>query len=491
MAWLLTPCLLAALGGMVWLYPSGYESPNPSELGFGAEPVHGDITATAASSCQTSLAEPGANPPPPAPPPGGGDQDCVRLDVTLTSGEGAGRVITQVLPVEPGTPRFAVGDQVVLSYAGSEPDNPMSYQVVDYQRGPALAWLAALFALSVVLLARWKGLTSLLGLALSFLVLVFFVLPAILAGQDAVLVGVVGSGVIMFIVLYLAHGFSARTSTAVLGTLLSLGLIALLGVFFASTTRLTGLDDETTNLITIVGGSIDPRGLLLAGALIGALGVLDDVTVTQTSAVWELRAANPALGWRQLYAAGLRIGRDHISAAVNTLALAYAGAALPMLLAYSLSGIDFGTLVGAQVVAQEIVRTLVGSIGLVAAVPITTAIAAVVASREDPPNPGDRTPRSDPGPEDGGGTEQEDRNGDGPAGGTSDTRERTGERAPSEAGGRRRRAEPDHRPPSSSPAERPPRRDRRDQSRAATKRATASEPIRRGTRPAGTNDASW
>ncbi len=187
----------------------------------------------------------------------------------------------------------------------------------------------------------------------------------------------------MFGTLYLTHGLSARTSTAVVGTLLSLGLIGVLGSVFAATTHLTGLGADTANLIGVLGTGIDARGLLLAGVVIGALGVLDDVTVTQTSAVWELRRANPNLGTRELYTAARRIGRDHISSAVNTLALAYAGAALPVLLAFSVSGQSFGTLITAQDVAQEVVRTLVGSIGLVAAVPITTLIAAVVARRDD------------------------------------------------------------------------------------------------------------
>jgi uncharacterized membrane protein len=155
-----------------------------------------------------------------------------------------------------------------------------------------------------------------------------------------------------------------------------------LGTLFAGLAKLTGLDDETSTLVGTLGTQIDTRGLLLAGVVIGALGILDDVTVTQTSAVWELRRANPALGWRALYAAGLRIGRDHVASAVNTLVMAYAGAALPLLLYSSLSGVGFGTIMTSQNVASEVVRTLVGSIGLIAAVPITTAIAAAVAVRE-------------------------------------------------------------------------------------------------------------
>jgi uncharacterized membrane protein len=211
------------------------------------------------------------------------------------------------------------------------------------------------------------------------------VLPAILAGSDPLAVAVVGAGLIMFAVLYLTHGFSARTSVAVLGTLVSLALIGGLGAAFAAAAKLTGLDEQTANLIATLGTGVDARGLLLAGVVIGALGVLDDVTVTQTSAVWELRRADPAMGAGALFAAAMRIGRDHVSSAVNTLVLAYAGASLPLMLLFSLSGRGIADVLTAQDVATEIVRTLVGSIGLVASVPITTALAAVVASREQVP----------------------------------------------------------------------------------------------------------
>jgi uncharacterized membrane protein len=254
--------------------------------------------------------------------------------------------------------------------------------VVDFQRSGSLWWLAGLFAAAVLVLGRWRGLAALAALALSFVVLLVFVLPAILDGHSPLAVAVTGACLIMFVVLYLTHGPSARTSTAVLGTLVSLALIGALGYAFSAAARLTGLDDQTSALIGSLGTSVDARGLLLAGVVIGALGVLDDVTVTQTSAVWELRRADPSMAPRALFTAAMRIGRDHVSSAVNTLVLAYAGASLPLLLLFTLSGRSLGEVVTTQDVATEVVRTLVGSIGLVASVPITTALAAVVASRE-------------------------------------------------------------------------------------------------------------
>lgn len=372
LAYVLIPIAALTVLGMLALYPFG--APHQTAQALSGTSVHGDVTATATASCADN---PGA----PKTPSGAGN--CVAVTVRLTTGPAPGTSVTMRQPVEPGSPVFTVGDKVVLDYSGANPARPESYQLTDFQRGNSLLVLFLLFVGAVLLLARWQGLASLGALAISLGVILFFVLPAILAGENPLAVAVVGAGVIMFVVLYLTHGLTARTSTAVLGTLVSLALIGLLGAGFSAAAHLTGLDEDTSMLINVLGHGIDSRGLLLAGMVIGALGVLDDVTVTQTSAVWELRRANPAYTTRELYASALRIGRDHISSAVNTLVMAYAGAALPLLLAYSLSGRGFGEIVSTQVVAQEVVRTLVGSIGLVAAVPVTSMLAALVARREE------------------------------------------------------------------------------------------------------------
>jgi uncharacterized membrane protein len=364
---LLVPCGVAALVGLALLYPRGGPPAPPKALD--QQPVNATVTQASPSDCT----------------PGSGDRGCVTLLLAMADGPQPGRDLVQVVPAEPSTPTFAVGDRVVLGYSGGDANDPGSYQVVDFQRGQPLIWLAAAFAVAVLVLGRFRGLAALAALGLSFGVLLLFVLPAILAGSDPLAVAVVGSGLIMFAVLYLTHGFSARTSVAVLGTLVSLALIGGLGAGFAAAARLTGLDDQTANLIATLGTGVDARGLLLAGVVIGALGVLDDVTVTQTSAVWELRRANPALGPGALFGSAMRIGRDHVASAVNTLVLAYAGAALPLMLLFSLSGRGITDVLTTQEVATEIIRTLVGSIGLVASVPITTALAAVVAGREEVP----------------------------------------------------------------------------------------------------------
>ncbi|UQS24451.1 YibE/F family protein [Amycolatopsis thermalba] len=370
--WLLAPIALATVAGLLLLYPWGQAEPD-SAISQGT-PVHGTISTATSGPClaagQVQVGDqPDAKP-------------CLTATITLTDGPGSGRTVELTVPIEPSTPRFSAGDDVVLAYNGGDAADPGSYQLVDFQRGLPLAVLAALFAIAVVVLGRWHGLAALGALVLSFVVLVAFVLPAILAGENPLLVAIVGAGLIMFIALYLTHGLSARTSVAVLGTLVSLALIGALSATFSAAASLTGLDDSTSTLIASLGHGIDARGLLLAGIVIGALGVLDDVTVTQTSAVWELRRANPSLTWRELYSAGLRIGRDHVGSAVNTLVMAYAGAALPVMLYSSISGVGLGAILGSQDVAQEIVRTLAGSVGIVAAVPVTTVLAAMIASRE-------------------------------------------------------------------------------------------------------------
>jgi uncharacterized membrane protein len=184
--------------------------------------------------------------------------------------------------------------------------------------------------------------------------------------------------------LYLTHGVNHRTNVAFLGTMASLALTALLAAIFVAATHLTGLVDETVSFLQLGSAEIDVTGLLLAGIVIGALGVIDDVTVTQVSAVWELHATDPDASARQLYRSAITIGRDHIASTVNTLVLAYAGASLPLLLILVTQAEGAGLLLNRELLAVEVLRALVGSIGIVAAVPLTTAVAAIVAARLTP-----------------------------------------------------------------------------------------------------------
>jgi uncharacterized membrane protein len=211
-------------------------------------------------------------------------------------------------------------------------------------------------------------------------VLILFVMPAILEGTNPLAVAIVGAAVIMFVNLYLAHGFNARTTTAILGTMASLAVTALLAFLFVEFGRFTGFGSEEALFLQLSADQINLQGLLLGGIIIGTLGVLDDVTITQASAVWELHVANPTYAFGDLYRSAIRIGRDHIASTVNTLVLAYAGASLPLLILFTVSQRRLDQVLNSEVVAEEIVRTLVGSIGLVASVPLTTALAAAVVA---------------------------------------------------------------------------------------------------------------
>jgi uncharacterized membrane protein len=226
-------------------------------------------------------------------------------------------------------------------------------------------------------------LASLVGLAFAFVILLQFVLPALLAGEPPTLVSLVGSAAIMFVVLYLAHGFSARTTTALVGTLFGLTLVAVLGSIAVSAARLTGLTSEETTRLQLYDPTLDFSGIVLAGIVVAGLGVLNDVTITQASAIWQLREVSPEITWRELYARGMSVGRDHIASTVYTIVFAYAGAALPLLLLFELSPQPLWTTVTSSAVAEEVIRTLVGAIGLVLAVPVTTAAGAFFAKAAD------------------------------------------------------------------------------------------------------------
>jgi hypothetical protein len=258
--------------------------------------------------------------------------------------------------------------------------------------------LGVVFAAGVVLLGRLRGLLALVGIGVSLGVLLVYVFPALLDGSNPLGVALTAATIIAVVALYLAHGFGVRTTVALLGTLASLTLTAVLAVAFTGAAALSGLASEESITLLSFAPGLDFRGLLLAAIVIGTLGVLDDVTVTQTSAVWELHRADPATGPRQLYRSAIRIGRDHIASTVNTLVLAYAAAALPLLLLFTQSGLPFGDVLTTETVAVEVVQTLVGSIGLVASVPLTTALACwVVTQAGSPTVPADRPAPGDDG----------------------------------------------------------------------------------------------
>ena len=313
------------------------------------------------------------------------EEECRLIRFEVTGGELDG--LTGSIELAIGN-RIRSGDDILLTVFETE-SGRLVFDFYDFQRGSPMVVLAVLFAAAVVALGRWRGVGALAGLAVSLLVIIVFAVPAILDGSNAVTVAVVAASVIAFCSLFLAHGFGVPTAVALVSTLLSLFLTAALAWAFVGATHLTGLTDDSTLLLAGLRDGIDARGILLAGIVIGALGVLDDVTVTQVSAVWELKALRPELSMRELVAPALRIGRDHISSTVNTLFLAYAGAALPLLLLFTEADQGVGSVITRELVATEVVRTLVGSIGLVTSVPISTWLAAWMASSAGTPPPSD------------------------------------------------------------------------------------------------------
>jgi uncharacterized membrane protein len=314
---------------------------------------------------------------------------CRNVRVRLRTGPDEGRRFVLRLGVGGPDPELDVGDEVRVTEGIVPPGSPgttpgVGYTLSDFERRGPMLFLVGVFALLVVVFGRLRGALSLAGLAASLGIVLVFVVPAILDGTSPLAVALVGSMAIMLATIALAHGTGPKSLAAMLGTAISLSLTVLLALAFGELTHLTGLSSEEAFILQSGDAGLSLEGLVLAGIVIGALGVLDDVTVSQSSTVLALRRANPALGFRPLSGLAMRVGRDHVSATVNTLVLAYVGASLPILLVFSSGELPFFEAVNLELVAKEIVATLVGSIGLIAAVPITTAMAALLAVREPP-----------------------------------------------------------------------------------------------------------
>lgn len=280
---------------------------------------------------------------------------------------------------------IAPGEKVLLARDNLEGYATAPYYITDRYRLPILLFAVLLFAIIAVLFGRTRGFTSIIGLAMSIGILVGFVVPQILAGHDPLTICLAGAAAIAIVSLYLAHGFNKRTTVALCGTLITLAVSAGLAIFFVSAAKLVGLaTDESFYVEMGTNISLNLRGLLLGGIIIGALGVLDDVTIGQSATVYELKDANPDLGAKELYRRAMFIGREHIASLINTLFLAYAGVALPLILYLTAfqSQIPLWLTINSEQIAEEIVRTMVGSIGIVLAVPITTLLAAWIFGKK-------------------------------------------------------------------------------------------------------------
>ncbi len=311
---------------------------------------------------------------------GGGTLPYQRLLLRVEDGSLAG----QEVEVEEGTVNivsqdrlFHAGDRVYLERAVG-PDGDRFY-VSDFVRTGPLFWLGALFAALIVLVGRGRGFRALLGTTCSVVILFAFILPQILAGRDPVLVSIVGAIVMLTLSTYITYGWNPKAHAAMAGMAISLTLTGLLAWLFVGWTRLTGMSEESSYLVMEIGPGINLRGLALSGVIIGSMGALDDIVISQASVIFELVNANRELSWTALFRHSLNIGRDHIAGMVNTLLLAYVGASMPLMLVFSIYQEPLWRRVNREPIAEEIVRTLVGSIGLVLAVPITSLIASLLA----------------------------------------------------------------------------------------------------------------
>jgi uncharacterized membrane protein len=367
----LVPIALATILGLVLLWPSGTpgRAERAASLAFPAGTTfpHGTVSRITPYDCsvtdQTGAPE---------------QLTCATVVVKITDGAAAGQFQQVDVPAEVVAFGLHVGDEIVLQADQGAEGGP-TYSFSDYARTTPMVVLAIAFVLVVGAVARLRGLRALVGLAVAFVVLLKFMLPALLAGSSPTWVTLVGSSAIMFVVLYLAHGFSARTTTALLGTLFGLALTAVLGAVAVGVSRLTGFSSEATVQLQQLDPTLDFSGLVIAGLVVAGLGILNDVTITQASAIWQLHEVDPELSGRELYRRGMAIGRDHIASTVYTLVFAYAGVALPLLLLFDINRQPAGVVLTGSLVAEEVIRALVGGIALVLAVPVTTAIGAVVA----------------------------------------------------------------------------------------------------------------
>ncbi|WP_232547297.1 YibE/F family protein [Propioniciclava soli] len=359
-------CLVAVvtLVGLVWLWPTERATlPGGSTLAAeGIEVVPGRVTALA--PCADSAPDAGVQ------------HACEVATVEVLEGADAGASVPVELIGVSARSGITVGDRLQVAAVPGAAGEP-TYSLITVDRMGVIVVFGALFVVAVLAVAGWKGLRGLVGLVISGWVLFAFVIPALAAGEAAVPVALVGSTAIMFVVLYVAHGVSMRTSSAFVGTLLSLVATTALGAAGVWAARLSGIStDETITLANLL-GDLDFPDILTCSLVIAGLGVLNDVTITQASAVWEIRAAGPHLTRRELFASGMRIGRDHIASTIYTIVFAYAGAALSLLLVLSLYDQPLHLLLSTEQFAEEIIRTLGSGIGLVLSVPLTTAVAAL------------------------------------------------------------------------------------------------------------------
>lgn len=371
---------VAAIAGMAILWPDSDDVPKGvgPYSGEGVSIVDATVEAVEPFDCDNTGIGPNNTPVVAG--------DCAQVTATTEDGDEAEFTIDPTRYVGGG---LDAGDKIQVTEIAPE-GQPTSYEFYDHQRGQPLLIMAVVFAVLVILIARWRGLFALLGIGVTVLALVQFILPALLAGGPAIAIAIVGSTAIMLVVLYLAHGVSIRTTSAVFGTLFGVGFTAIIGAWATDWAHLTGIGSDEDRLLIANAPQMELSGVVAATMVIAGLGVLNDVTVTQASAVWEMRGLQPTAGPGQLFRSAMRIGRDHIASSVYTLVFAYAGSAMTVLLLITAYQQELMQVATTEQIGQEIVRTLIGAVGLVLAVPVTTAIAVFLA-----PPPSDESEEHD------------------------------------------------------------------------------------------------
>jgi uncharacterized membrane protein len=315
-----------------------------------------------------------------------GEGDCLYFDLEILDGDKKGQTVQSVLSKE-GNPRidslnYKKGLKVYI--VETQVADEVSYYIKEPIRNSSLLTLLVIFVIFVILIGGIKGVSSLIGLLISFLILMLVILPLMIGGTSPILASIFGGSIIMTISVFLSHGFNKKTAVALMGTLISLVITGIFAAIYTKAARLTGFStDDSTFLLQLIDKPINMQGILLASFIIGGIGILDDITVSQVSTINELAQANPSFSAKELFTRSMKVGRDHIASMVNTLVLAYTGSALPLVMLFIASGAGLLEIINSELVAEEIVRTLVGSIGLILAVPITSVLASKIFSQKE------------------------------------------------------------------------------------------------------------
>jgi uncharacterized membrane protein len=392
---------VATVIAVIVQWPSGGATTNDGfhqTSSLGQEVETGTVAVRTSGPCSSPAVGTVFDTAPPSTPPGAVDtgQQCQQLITDITSGPDKGKRTLFTDTESAGSADLSVGDDIRLATT-TGPDGSRSYAFQDFERTTPL-WIWLVVALvGICIVGAWRGVRAVIGLALTLGVIGVFLLPALARGGDPVMLAITACAAVLYLVLFLVHGMNWKTASSLGGTLVAILLGTGLAALATSTNELRGLADENNLQIILYLPGVEVAGLLVAGFILGTLGVLNDVTVAQAATISELRDAAPdASRWR-LFTTAMRVGRDHLASTVYTLVLSYAGAALPLLVLLSVSGRSLGDILTSDIMATEVLRSVVGALALVAAVPLTTAIAAVTTSASRAPAVAG--PGSDPDPD--------------------------------------------------------------------------------------------